>query len=387
MNKRDLRPPSSHALSAAGIDEAIDSKRPARDIEVTEVSTGGSTRPSFRFPKPPRPPEWALATELAKTHLGDISAGVAVDRRTTAAKLPSLLTLQQQQPSVCGHTLSTEATTGTTTTSSAEPTNPYDETIQQVIAEKERIRELRRQRQVRYRTKKHNYMLSLEDEAKLLREEIKNLELRRHSLSAVVPAEQNIWHVAVEYFNLFRFGLPADMQVSTNVAAIASAQSCVHLRFLHAAMAPDVIFNAHQGIEAMIASWRCNTLAFQALEVELEGVVKTADGSLVATTRTSFNIPEQTLRSVFTHLCDDGDEELSRIAGELVGHRFHLRGSARFEWDAGRVSRIMAQSDMLTPTLQLLGSLERVSRVFEKSRISSDFQWRGGAYQNATCSR
>ncbi|KAG4042077.1 hypothetical protein PC123_g22423, partial [Phytophthora cactorum] len=63
--------------------------------------------------------------------------------------------------------------------------SPYEATVQQVIAERERIRVLRRERQIRYRKKKHDYMLIIEAEAKILRQQIKSLKQRRSSLSAV----------------------------------------------------------------------------------------------------------------------------------------------------------------------------------------------------------
>lgn len=53
-----------------------------------------------------------------------------------------------------------------------------------------------------------------------------------------------------------------------------------------------------------------------------------------------------------------------------------MHGSTRFEWDGvyGDVTHVVAQSDMLTPLLHLLGNLEDVSRVFEGALISPDFQ-------------
>ncbi|KAL4168004.1 hypothetical protein KRP22_011411 [Phytophthora ramorum] len=55
-----------------------------------------------------------------------------------------------------------------------------------VISEKQRIRELRRMRQIRYRKKKDNYALSLEEEARRLREEIEKLAQERRAATAFV---------------------------------------------------------------------------------------------------------------------------------------------------------------------------------------------------------
>ncbi|KAG2874264.1 hypothetical protein PC114_g25369 [Phytophthora cactorum] len=49
------------------------------------------------------------------------------------------------------------------------------------ISEKDRLRELRRKKQMRYRKKKENYTMSLEVEVDQLRQKIEELEQRRRS--------------------------------------------------------------------------------------------------------------------------------------------------------------------------------------------------------------
>ncbi|ETL87864.1 hypothetical protein L917_13020, partial [Phytophthora nicotianae] len=62
-----------------------------------------------------------------------------------------------------------------------------------------------------------------------------------------------------------------------------------------------------------------------------------------------------------------------------------MRGSTCFEWDdsTSRMTRVVSQSDMLSPMLQLLNSVEDVSLVFEQALISPDFQWKRTLYYNA----
>ncbi|ETI39266.1 hypothetical protein L915_14685 [Phytophthora nicotianae] len=359
VNQGVLRPPNSHTLNDAVIYGTVEAKRPARNIELAKV----------QYPQHCRTSEHVLSTELARTHLGEHGAAVAINRPITTSRMPSLMNTEQQ-------TLTSDSRDATAITIQTMPetvrsSNPYEATIQQVIAERERIRTLRRERQIRYRKKKHEYMLSLEAETKILRERIKILSQRKSALSAIDATQQNVWNVAVEYFKLFRYGLSANGQSSTS-------KGSTQLDFLRSSMSPDVIFNAQQGIETMITSWKYITYAFQALEIELDSLVRSVDGSLVATTTTSVSISGLTIRNVFPHLCSGEDEDLHRLAGKIVGHRFHLDGVTRFEWDAAsrRVSAVISQSDMLTPMLCLLGNLDDVSRVFYKSHISSDFQWK-----------
>ncbi|POM68819.1 Hypothetical protein PHPALM_14969 [Phytophthora palmivora] len=260
-------------------------------------------------------------------------------------------------------------------TESSTQETPIAATIQVLIAEKERIRALRRERQIRYRKKKHDYMLSLEDETKTLREEIKNLQQQRKSLCAILPTNSNVWSVVVEYFRLFQHGFHVNAQVSVpSVPSWSDAQ----LDFIRTTISPNVSFNSEQGVEALIRSWQDLSQWFEDVHVELEELDKSVDGSVIAATRTSVTITEHTLRYVFPHLCGSSNARQARYGRQLVGQRIIMPGLTRFKLDAStqRVSTLTAQSDMLTPMLEVLGSLEDVSNVFELSRISLDFQWR-----------
>ncbi|KAK1935466.1 hypothetical protein P3T76_010691 [Phytophthora citrophthora] len=242
--------------------------------------------------------------------------------------------------------------------------NRYEATIREILIEKERRRTLRRERQIRYRKKKNEYLLGLEDRNKLLREEIKKFEERRRILCTVVPVKHTIWSVAVEYFRLFRYG--GDVNAHER-------QSNVQWDFLRVTMAPDVIFNSEQGVGVILRHWQQLSTWFSAIEVDLENLERRGEDSVTAVTRTDITISELTLSDVFPHLrgCYQ-----TRLASQLVGRRFTLEGFAYFEWDHDRqcVSSVIAQSDMITPILRLLSDLEDVSWVFEMARISPDFR-------------
>uniref|UniRef100_H3GHJ5 BZIP domain-containing protein n=1 Tax=Phytophthora ramorum TaxID=164328 RepID=H3GHJ5_PHYRM len=241
-----------------------------------------------------------------------------------------------------------------------------------LMAQQEHQREIRRLRQIRYRKKKENYANTLEEETHQLRQEIDKLEQRRRSVSAAVPSEKTLWNVAVEYFRLFRYGLRAS-DLSEQAANSSEPQPCAQLDFLRAAMAPDVMYNAGRGIDSIMTNWKYLSLWFQDVEVELDGLKKCGVDALIAKTTTKLTINKRALVTVFPHLCskDSGAAGLELVK-KLYGKTITMRGSTRFEWDSGygRVTSVISESDMLTPMLRLLGSLEGVSRVFEKSLIS-----------------
>eukprot|EP00644_Phytophthora_capsici_P011743 jgi/Phyca11/123391/e_gw1.50.220.1 len=246
-----------------------------------------------------------------------------------------------------------------------------------IAARKERQRELRRMRQIRYRKKKNNLALKLEVNTVQLRNEIEKLEEKRHVLSVSVPSNQTMWDIALKYFQVFRFGIQEPpMVLQSKLIAPKSPQ----LDFLQANMAENVVFNSCCGAGSIIQAWKCQTLWFKDFTVDLEGLGKESDNSLIATTATSFIITERTLEKVFPRLSNQHGKNSvreARLANSVLGIRITARGNARFEWDSalGRVTSLTIQSDLLTPMLRLLGNLEAVSVLFENASISPDFQW------------
>ncbi|ETP14433.1 hypothetical protein F441_10627 [Phytophthora nicotianae CJ01A1] len=114
-------------------------------------------------------------------------------------------------------------------------------------------------------------------------------------------------------------------------------------------MAPDVVYNCEYGFEAIVQSW-CFMQWFGNVEVELENLKMCAGNEMIATTRTKVTITERTLANA----------------------------SDCFRWDGKKnlVVSLITQSDMLRPLVELLESLDDVSRVFEQAAISPSFQWR-----------
>ncbi|OWZ01137.1 hypothetical protein PHMEG_00027540 [Phytophthora megakarya] len=243
---------------------------------------------------------------------------------------------------------------------------PSDAIVNQLLFEQSRLRELRRMRQIRYRKKKDDYANRLEEENRQMQVEINTLQQRQRSLTSAIPTTESVWSVATEYFRLFRFGIQAS-------SATSHSDTPTQVEFVRKTMTPDVVFNASYGPEAILKSWKCLSLCFDDVEAELEELKKSGE-SMIATTTTKVTITERTLRNVFPHLVNERCE----LAMKLLNQRLEVRGSVRFAWDPVycRVSGVLSQSDLLTPLLRLLGSLEDTSRVLEKALISPNFQWK-----------
>ncbi|EGZ16311.1 hypothetical protein PHYSODRAFT_346831 [Phytophthora sojae] len=236
-------------------------------------------------------------------------------------------------------------------------------------------RERHRINQTRYRERQNEFLARLVEDNRKVREEIAGLEQSRVSITPlqVTPREANVWGVAVEYFRLFRYGVP-DSPLTTS--------SCVQLDFMRATMAQNVEVNGGRGAETMLKSWKGRARWFDDVDVELLALLKGPGDSVVASTKASITITDQTLRYVFPHLRSDEDgaagAKKALIADRILGQQIVLYGSTIFGWDGdcNRVTSALAQSDMLTPMLALLGSLDDVALLFDKSLMLPDSKWK-----------
>ncbi|ETO99436.1 hypothetical protein F441_13585 [Phytophthora nicotianae CJ01A1] len=207
-----------------------------------------------------------------------------------------------------------------------------------------------RQLQKRYLLKQpEDLTILLDNDIQYLCKEIEILNKRcqhmRRTRARFSQPANDIWHTAVEYFRLIGHGL----HLTTN-----------QLGFVRDMMAPDVVINSEYGPEAIMQHW-CFMDWFGDVNVELKRWEATDGESLLGITTTSVTITKHTLRNVFPHLCTtDNSDRNSKLADQLLNQRLVMRGSTCFEWDdsTSRMTRVVSQSDMLSPMLQLLNSVE-----------------------------
>lgn len=238
--------------------------------------------------------------------------------------------------------------------------------VESIVADKVRLRELRRVRQIRYRQKKENYAAGLDDGNKKLRSEIEQLSQRRRIAFATIFTSTSGWSVAVEYFRLFQYGL----------RNLSETHRCVQMAFLQETMTSDILFNSGYGVKLILDYWHSISQMFTDFEVELKSLEKASSNTFVATTVTTITISEETLRQVFPHLLrKDQPKGMTPLAATLLGETLVMQGAAHFGWDSDhcRVGSIRSHSSMMPPLLHLLGDLDAVSRVFSKALVTPDF--------------
>lgn len=208
--------------------------------------------------------------------------------------------------------------------------------------------------QQRHQKKKARMAEELIDYVPKLREEVEKLELRHNCLKARV-AKDSVWSVISEYFRLFKHGLPR-LETSRAEAIV----------FLRATMTSDVNIGIVSGIDALVERWKVFAQSFPDGIVQLEGLKRVSDDSLIATTNTSVTLTRQALESTFPSL-REGSARQELIVAKLLDQRVVVRGSVRIDWDNAtkRVTALVTCLEMMSPMLQLLGNVEDVAFVFD----------------------
>ncbi|GMF49425.1 unnamed protein product [Phytophthora fragariaefolia] len=216
-------------------------------------------------------------------------------------------------------------------------------------------RDRRRVTQQQYVKRKARAVRVIENYLPLLQDEIDQLQYRRDRLQY---ASMTLWKVAVEYFRIFEFGL-FDTKASFSK----------YLDFLRAVVAPDVDLGITSGFESLISCWSTFTQAFPDIHVELKSLKRVAKDCVVASTITSITLTKKSLQVVFPHLVEDTKSHAKfqkRIVPRLLGQRVTIAASIHFGWDSAsqRVTKIYTRPDIMSPFLELVGSLEDVSIIF-----------------------
>ncbi|POM67430.1 Hypothetical protein PHPALM_16575, partial [Phytophthora palmivora] len=136
-------------------------------------------------------------------------------------------------------------------------------------------------------------------------------------------------------------------------------------------MADDVTDGMVFGVKAVMENLILQSKCYQDMDLCPLRMDHGPGDSLIVTTTCEFSIAEETLIYGFPNLVNGG---LSPLAEKMLGKKIVVQGSTYFNWDnaSGRVTQLQWKTDLLTPMLQLLGSLEDVVQVFDSAKLSPE---------------
>ncbi|KAF4133612.1 hypothetical protein GN958_ATG16949 [Phytophthora infestans] len=239
--------------------------------------------------------------------------------------------------------------------------------VAEVLKTKNRYRERHRIYQARYRQRQSQAETKFKNAIIKLKLEIKDIQKKSKAPVRLATSPMS-WELVSAYF----------WHLNNYVASPGTLYRNA-FEFFHANVAPDVVDGSLFGIQAQIDNWRFLGYCFDDVRVELKGLKMLTSDILIAGTVTTVTFTAQTLRLMFPHLNSDGvggrkGGVWSPLAAKTLFKKIVMSGSVTFTWHCttDKVASIYTQADLITPILNLLGSLDQVSCFFGKAGVTPD---------------
>ncbi|ETN14545.1 hypothetical protein PPTG_07572 [Phytophthora nicotianae INRA-310] len=212
----------------------------------------------------------------------------------------------------------------------------------------------RRAAQQRYRKMINDRTDTLAVDTQRLKEEITQLELRKKLLHSRIPSEATPWNVV----SLINTMAPSWLKEAQSQAD-----------FLLQVMSPDVSVNSGIGITALLQEWRLLPQTGENLTVHLLHLDYDETAAMLAKVRVCVTITNETLHTNFPQLVDSSKtfNQPSPRTEKIIGKQIVIPCTVRFDWDCStaHVVAIRFRPDLITPFMDVLGSLKDVASVLD----------------------
>ncbi|KAL8009172.1 hypothetical protein Plhal703r1_c01g0001401 [Plasmopara halstedii] len=243
-------------------------------------------------------------------------------------------------------------------------------------AHKFRRREQCRANQARYRHKQKNAQLQLEKSTEELHKDLETLKRRYRDLSSRERIIQSPWSIVADVFRLLDICFRSSWRMTSTKEMKFHTETRELLTILERSFASNVAMGELQGVDAMMEQLLLYSQIFQTSWLQLQRIERVAPGVMAARATINLTLTEFTLRHAFPHLEESTSQETdgSSLFLRLLDQQLECRCSLTFFFDeeSDRVVRLAASVDLMTPLLQVLGTLEDVKTVLEHARISEE---------------
>ncbi|KAG1705031.1 hypothetical protein DVH05_005055 [Phytophthora capsici] len=244
------------------------------------------------------------------------------------------------------------------------------------LTDKQAIRrEQCRANQARYRNKQLNRKRELQEQNQRLEEEIQGLKLKRRSIRFERRTNESPWTIIGEVFRLLEDGFRSPWRLASTEEMLKHTDTRRSLEFLQKSFAHDVAMGELRGINSLMDQWRRYSLYFEGSHLELKRVERVTAGVVSAVATLSVTITEFTVRCVLPHLtAPKGGKGKSVLSKKLLGQQIDCNCTMTFLFDEGngRINRIEANIDWISPLLRLVGKLKDVSVVLGQALVTSE---------------
>ncbi|KAK1934138.1 bZIP transcription factor 1 [Phytophthora citrophthora] len=317
------------------------------------------------------------------TNLSDRVIGhVAPHRRDThlhtARGYGGLPTLSRFQANQVSSSRSSKTTPASPTSLRASLKRLQDD-AKKVEIKKAKRREQCRTNQARYRDRQRAHQRKMQHHIQQLHEEVQSLKLKRQRLRFGPRANRSPWSIVSNVFRLIETSFRSPWQVTNADEMVQNAEARPILAMLQESFAHDVGMGDLNGMDALLEQVRRYALYFCDPKVHLKLVEELVPGVLTATAQFTATVSEFTLRCIFPHLQtprpgDDIEDEIRALREKMLGQSLHCSCKMTFMIDeeTGRVARLEASFDWMSPLIRLLGNVDDVSSMLNQALITRD---------------
>ncbi|RLN54386.1 hypothetical protein BBJ29_007317 [Phytophthora kernoviae] len=224
-----------------------------------------------------------------------------------------------------------------------------------------------------YRSRRKNYVQTLEEQVEQLKKEVDDLTLlgkpQSYQLYRQPTGSTSFARVVNEYFSLFKYGVP----VTENGVAVdnqlprASSQAA----FLKGLMHPNLVFGQTYGVQELLTQWQKYSLYHTGLKYEVKNMqIMTADPNPVVLAPATLYVrfTRRTIEKIFPHVLWYED-----LVQRLIGMEFAYPVDNTFYFgDDNKIHRYDTYVDFVAAFVHALGNIQETMVMMESALIKQE---------------
>ncbi|KAL4157275.1 hypothetical protein PRNP1_006298 [Phytophthora ramorum] len=230
-----------------------------------------------------------------------------------------------------------------------------------------------------YRSRRKNYVQTLEEQVEQLKNEVDELNLYGRAQQqqeagcwqlTQQPTNASFARVVHEYFSLFKYGVP----VATHGSGIVQDQLLLSSRqagFLNGLMHPSMVFGSSYGVRELLDQWEKYSLFHAGLKYEVKNLqIMAADPNPVVLAPATLYVrfTRRTVEEIFPHvLCNEA------LVQRLIGLQleYPVRNTFYFG-DDNKIHRYDTYVDFVAAFVRALGNMEDTMAMMESALIRQE---------------
>ncbi|KAE9136912.1 hypothetical protein PF006_g14294 [Phytophthora fragariae] len=231
-----------------------------------------------------------------------------------------------------------------------------------------------------YRSRRKNYVQTLEEEVEQLKHEVKLLNLhglpQQQQTAAWPLARQPIGasfaNVVGEYFSLFKYGVPvAERSGVVDVPQDQLLLSSRQAGFLNGLMHPNLVFGSSYGVRELLDQWEKYSLYHAGLKYEVKNLqIMAADPNPVVLAPATLYVrfTRRTIEEIFPHILWN-EALVQRLIGIQVAYPV---GNTFYFGDDNKIHRYDTYVDFVAAFVNVLGNVEDTMAMMESALIRQE---------------